>query len=651
MTPLAFAVALALAAAPGLELTPVPGHPNLRARSVPEIPSALAEPLEQYQNARSALLADVLPDGGGVLVRTRFANTVQLHLVAAPLGTREQLTFGKEPVLAASFLPGDPRTVFYLQDQGGGEFYQVYRLDRRTGRSELLTDGKSRHESLLVSRNGTRLAFSSTARNGKDTDVWIADVARPREARRLTSEEGTWLPVDLTADGRRVLVRRERSIADAELWVVDADSGERRLLTDGKGSVRAARFSGDGRAAYVVTDRGADVNGLIRIPLDAPVRAERVGPALPWDVEDVEVAADGSRVAFLSNQDGYSRLYVVSPGSGRWREVKLPGSIVSGLRFPDRRSDRLFVAMESPRSPVDVWSVDLATVAGTLTRWTRSEVGGLDPEGFVTPELVRYPSTDGITVPAFLYRPRGATGRVPVVIDWHGGPEGQALPRFLPYTQFLVNELGVAVLAPNVRGSDGYGKVYLAADDGVRREAALADIGATLDFVARRPELDPARVAVFGGSYGGYMVLASLAFFSDRVRAGVDVVGISSLVTFLEHTQAYRRDLRRAEYGDERIPEVRAVLERISPLAHVDRIRAPLLVVQGRNDPRVPESEAEQVVRAVRASGNEAWYLLALDEGHGFQKKENRDVYTAAVALFLEKVLAPAPAPEAPGAR
>ena len=204
-------------------------------------------------------------------------------------------------------------------------------------------------------------------------------------------------------------------------------------------------------------------------------------------------------------------------------------------------------------------------------------------------------------------------------------------------------ELGVAVLAPNVRGSDGYGKRYLAMDDGPRREQALGDIGATFDFVATRPDLDAARLAVYGGSYGGYMVLASLAFFGERVRAAVDVVGISSIPTFLRSTAEYRRDLRRAEYGDERVPEVLAVQERISPLEHVDRLRAPLFVIQGRNDPRVPQSEAEQIVRAVQAKGKEVWYLLALDEGHGFQKKENRDTMSAAVALFLEKqLLAPA---------
>jgi dipeptidyl aminopeptidase/acylaminoacyl peptidase len=298
------------------------------------------------------------------------------------------------------------------------------------------------------------------------------------------------------------------------------------------------------------------------------------------------------------------------------------------------------VALSPPTAPLDVHVVDLRS--GKAERWTRSEVGGLDSSTFVEPELVRYPSKGGVAVPAFLYRKPGRERR-PVVVVWHGGPEAQFRPAFGPFVQFLATELGVAVLAPNVRGSDGYGKRYLAMDDGVRREEALADIGATFGFVASRHDLDASRLAVYGGSYGGYMVLASMAFFGERVKAAVDVVGISSLPTFLRSTAEYRRDLRRAEYGDERVPEVLAVQERISPLNHVDALRAPLFVIQGKNDPRVPQSEAEQIVKAVREKGKEVWYLLALDEGHGFQKKENRDTMTAAVALFLEKQLLASP--------
>ncbi len=633
----ALALVVLLAAAPSdLDLAPVRGHPNLLALGVPEVPAALSDRLEQYQNARSATLFDVAPDGNAVLVGTRFASTVQLHLVSRPLGMREQLTFGKEPVRAARFAPGDPRSVYYLSDVGGGENYQLYRLDRRTGRSELLTDGKSRHDALVVSRDGRRLAYAGTGRNGKDTDVYLAETARPGEARRVVEAQGTFFPVELSPDGSRLLVQQFRSIADSELLLVDVSTGARRSLLTGKGSVRDAAFSADGRAVYAVTDRLSDANALVRVELGSPGAEPRLAaPGVEADVERLAVAPDG-RVAFTTNADGYSALHLLDPRTGKLSGTALPKGVADALRFPVGRSDRLAVALTLPSSPLDVHVVDLK--AGRLERWTRSELGGLDPGTLVEPELVSYPSAGGVRVPAFLYRKAGE-GKRPVVVLWHGGPEAQFRPTFAPFVQFLASELGLAVLAPNVRGSDGYGKRYLAMDDGIRREEALADIGATFDFVASRKDLDASRLAVYGGSYGGYMVLASMAFFGERVRAGVDVVGISSLPTFLRSTAEYRRDLRRAEYGDERVAEVLAVQERISPLGHVEKLRAPLFVVQGKNDPRVPQSEAEQIVKAVRAKGKEVWYLLALDEGHGFQKKENRDVMTAAIALFLERQL------------
>jgi dipeptidyl aminopeptidase/acylaminoacyl peptidase len=644
MTALALALLLAsdpaAAAAPAssLEVVPVPGRANLLRLGIPEIPPELSARLAQYQNARAAVLQDVSDDGRTLLVTTRFGNTAQLHVVTAPLGMREQITFGEEPVSSARFAPGDPRTVYYLQDRGGGEAYQLHRLDRRTGRAELLTDGKSRHEALLVSRDGRRLAYAGTGRNGKDTDVYVADPALPREARRAVEGAGTFFPVDFSPDGTRLLVTQFRSIADADLFVVDLASGARTPLLDGEGSLRDAAFAADGRSVYAVTDRGGEWNVLVRIDLARPgVGAAPVAttPRIAWDVEQVAVARDGT-VALSVNEDGSSRFRVLDPRTGRLTSIPGLAGVAGRIVFPRGRSDLLAIGVGTPTSPFDAFVADFQT--GKVTRWTRSEVGGLDPGTFVEPQLVRYPTSGGAKVPAFLYRPRGA-GRWPVVVQWHGGPEGQHRPGFSPTVQFLVVELGFAVLQPNVRGSDGYGKAWLAMDDGVKREEALRDIPATFDFVASRPDLDPARVAVTGGSYGGYMTLATVALFPGRARAAASTVGISSLATFLESTQPYRRELRRAEYGDERIPEIRAVQERISPLTHAARIDAPLLVVQGKNDPRVPQGESEQIVKAVRANGKEVWYLLALDEGHGFQKKVNRDYATEVSMAFLQRML------------
>ncbi|HXX32259.1 MAG TPA: alpha/beta fold hydrolase [Myxococcaceae bacterium] len=628
-------------AAGRVELSAVPGNPNVLASQVPAVPPELVARVFQYSNARSAVLRDVSEDGRQVLIGTRFGSTEQLHRVSAPLGAREQLTFFEEPVAKAAFLPGDPSTIFFLQDSGGGEFYQLQRLDLRTARVEMLTDGRSRHQTFVLSREGKWLAYSGTGRNGKDTDVYLLEVADAHTPRRLTELAGTWTPLEFAPGGARLLVLEERGTDDADLWLVELSTGARRRLTPdpavaGKARIVSAFFAPDGRSVYLITDRSSPFTTLRRIDLDrAEAAQEPVVPELRWDVELAAVAADGTLV-LSTNEDGFSRAYLLR--GKRLEALPIPAGVLAGFRFPRDRSDVLFLSLETATSPVDVWQLSLRTKK--LVRWTKSEVGGLDAGRFVAPRLVRYPSSDGLSIPALLYAPRDVPKgtRVPVIVYWHGGPEGQERPIFRPFFQLLL-EQGMAVLAPNVRGSDGYGRAYLAADDGVKREQALADIGATVQWISLQPGLDAGRVAAFGGSYGGYMSLASAAFYPAAFRAAVDAFGISNLVTFLQTTQAYRRDLRRAEYGDERLPEVRAVQERISPLHAADRIQAALLVLQGNNDPRVPRSEAEQIVRAARSHGREVWYWLALNEGHGFKKKENRDLATAVEVLFLRRTL------------
>jgi dipeptidyl aminopeptidase/acylaminoacyl peptidase len=616
----------------------VAGRANLLQSGVPAVPDAMWQRAEQLLEARAARLLDVSGSGDEVLITTRFGQSMQLHVVDRPMGARTQITFGREPVTQGAFLPGDPGVVFFLRDVGGSENWQIHRLDRRTGRSERITDGKSRNEALVLSPDGKVLAYGSTGRNGKDTDVLVAETARPGQSRTLFEEPGTWYPVDFSHDGRQLLVVRFRSIADSDLFLVDVASGARRALTpaSGKGSVGKARFSADGKSVYFVTDRQGDFDELYRLDLGDPAAAPRsLTRNQRWDVEGLAVARDGSRIALTVNADGASRLYFLEPRSGRLVPGDLPQGVASSLRFPDRKPGALFLGLSTPRSPGDVWQVTPGKKEPT--RWTRSEIGGIDPATLSEPLLVHYPGQDGVSIPAWLYLPKGG-GKRPVVISWHGGPEGQERPTFQPLAQLLVQG-GMAVLLPNVRGSSGYGKAFLAMDDGVKREQALGDIGATLDYVASRPDLDAGRVGVYGGSYGGYMVLATAAFYPGRIRSAVDVVGISSIPTFLESTAPYRRDLRRAEYGDERDPAVRAVLERISPLNRVNDITAALYVIQGKNDPRVPQSEAEQIVAAVRGKGKDVWYLLALDEGHGFQKKENRDYAVVTTVDFLERTL------------
>jgi dipeptidyl aminopeptidase/acylaminoacyl peptidase len=631
--------------------TPEPGvvdDGTVRLEGTPEIPEALHARLQQFLETRSATVQEIADDGGSLLVTTRFANTAQLHHLAAPSGARRQLTFSDEPVYGAAFYPADPHSVLLQEDVGGGENYQLYRLDRRSGRRTRITDGTSRNIEFLFSRDGARLAYVSNARNGRDMDVWMSDGASVGEL--FLERSGDWHLVEFSRDGGKLLLLEYVSILDQRVHLVDVASRTvTRLSPASPGADRAAAFSADGRTLYLASDRLGEHAELYEVSLADAARASDpttwrpLTRDVPWNVEEIALSPDGRTLALTINEDGISRLRLLDTRSRRLTTVEgLPRGVITGLRFA-RSAPVVAFSVSASAMSGDAFTYDVR--ARRVTRWTESEMGGLDPAVFVEPELVRFPTFDGRTIPAFYYRPRQARegARVPVVVSIHGGPESQARPWFSPLTQYLAAEAGIAVVVPNVRGSDGYGKTYLALDDGRRREDSVRDIGSVLDWIATRPELDATRVAVYGGSYGGYMVLASLVHFGDRLRAGVDVVGIANFVTFLENTAPYRRDLRRVEYGDESDPEMRAFLASVSPVTRVDRIRSALFVAHGANDPRVPAAEAEQIVRAVRAGGQDVWYMLARNEGHGFLRKANRDRFTELAVLFLERHLAAAP--------
>jgi len=355
----------------------------------------------------------------------------------------------------------------------------------------------------------------------------------------------------------------------------------------------------------------------------------------------VAASRDGRWLAYTANEAGASSLYLAPAARPqKARRIAVPRGVISALLF-DRASRRLGVTLSGAASEADVFAVDAPS--GKVTRWTSSEVGGLDPATFVTPELIEVPSFDKLKIRAWYYRPspswRPARKPLPVVVSLHGGPEGESVASFSPIVQYLVNDLGAAVLAPNVRGSGGFGKKFLALDDGALREGAVKDLGALLDWIATRPELDKTRVAVIGGSYAGYLVLASLIQFGDRLRCGVATAAITNFVTFLARTEDVRRDARRQEYGDERDPRTRDLLLRLSPLPNAAALKQPLFVVHGLNDPRVPVAEVEQLVQTVRRNGAEVWYLLASDEGHGLQKRANLDFYQNAFLAFFERFL------------
>jgi dipeptidyl aminopeptidase/acylaminoacyl peptidase len=611
---------------------------NLIFEGIPPPDAKLEARLDAYLQSREATFLDWLPDGR-MLIATRFGDSVQVHRVAAALGAREQLTFYHDPIswVRAASTGG---SFAFLKDQEWDENYQLY-VQAPNGTVRQVTSGNFIHGSPVWAHDGKRVAFYGNDRDGLSYDVYVADVTSGGAPQLVVGgRQDSWYPLGWSPDDSQLLVWRYDSLEESYLYVADVASGTLTPVDPSgrKIGIRMAKLAADGRGVYVVSDEGREFNALTYTDL-ATHASHQASAHSRWDVEDFDVSADGRYIAYAFNEDGISRLTVLDTQRKiDLAPVGLPQGRITNLHF-DASGSKLGLSAESAQSPRDAYVYEPET--GKLERWTRSEPGPVGVANLAAPELIRYPTWDRSgghprMLTAYVYRPSAAP--CPVVIYIHGGPEDQYRPVWDPFVQFLVRELGYAVVAPNVRGSSGYGKSFLALDNGVLREDAVRDIGSLLVWIGAQPAFDRDHVAVMGASYGGYMTLASLVSYGERLSGGVDASGISNFVTFLRNTAPYRRDLRREEYGDERDPGMRAFLDRISPLSNAGRIRKPVLVVQGLNDVRVPASESEQLVWRVRAGGGEVWYLVAKDEGHGFRNKANHNVYLQTAAAFLMKL-------------
>ena len=642
------ALALLLTAGPFFALSSpaqdkvVQPNENLVVEGVPPIPASLAEKVGRYSEFRTGGFASWHPTRREMLIATRFADTYQVHLVKFPGGARTQLTFFPDNIRGIAYQPAKGNSFVFLKDIGGGEFYQLYRYDFATGDITLLTDGKSRNTDPRWSYQGDRIAFGSTRRNGKDLDIWIVNASDPTSARMVAQlEGGGWAVSDWSPDGGKLLVINSVSASESYVWFVDVASGKTELLTPKSGSETVAynnaQFAKDGKGVYLTSDKDSEFQRLVYLDL-ATYQTVVLTPKLNWDVDEFDLSRDGSRIAFEANEDGVSILHVLDTRTRKeFALPKLPLCVMWGLKWHENSHDLGF-NLSTASQPYDAYSLDINS--GKVERWIFSETGGLNTSGFAQPQLIHWNSWDGRSISGFLYRPSSKFSKKhPVIMDIHGGPEGQFRPDFNGRDNYYINELNIAMIYPNVRGSTGYGKSFQKLDNGFLREGSYKDIGALLQWIKAQADLDGDRIMITGGSYGGHMTLATAVFYDDLIRCSVDVVGISNLVTFLENTSPYRQDLRRVEYGDERDPKMREFLQRIAPINNAHKITKPLFVVQGMNDPRVPRTEAEQMVATVRKNGTPVWYLMAKDEGHGFGKKKNSDFQFYATVLFIQQYL------------
>jgi Tol biopolymer transport system component/dienelactone hydrolase len=606
---------------------------------IPPLDASLAARVGRYEAWRQAAFLDWLPDGS-MLVATRFGAQSQVHRVVSPLGMRQQLTFGAGSVLAAR-APHSGNGFVFVRETGGHPqlFYYPY-AGNAAGAARQLTQGNYLHGSPVWSHDGKRIAFYGTDRTGINDDIYVVDISagtRPQLA--IAGSSGSWRPLDWSQDDRKLLLLNTVSPQKSALFVADVATGALTPVAVPESRIIAAKFAPDGVGFDLLADAQSDFEQLLYYnPITHAIR--RVSADVPWDVESFAISSGGHYVAYVVNDDGQSQLTVLD--TLRNLQLKPPGlddGRIENPRFDDAGQELAF-SYESARSPRDVYVYDVAH--GTVRRWTHSEIGPIDPASLATAQLVHYPTWDRLgmsrrTLSAYVYLPRGSAP-CPVLIALPGGPDlhAQSRPGWNPFLQFVVNDLGYAVITPDVRGSSGYGKAFRALDGGKRRDDAVRDVGALLVWIGLQPGLDSHRVAMMGHGYGGFLALASLAMYGDHLQGAIDVAGISSLVDFVDHSPAAERAQRVAELGDVQDTDMRAFLDRISPLDNVALIHRPVLIVQGIDAPGSRAADSQQLVWRLRSEGNQAWFLSASDAGNDFTTPADRQAYLETAAQFLE---------------
>ena len=596
--------------------------------------------LEKYLNIRSAYQPSFSFDGQRLAFLTNITGVPQVWAMETRGGWPDQLTFGRDRVTRVEFSPQQDRLI-YARDVGGNENTQLFLLNGDGSSEQRLThDDGAMHIFGGWSPNGQHIAFSANQRHRGRYDIFLMDVDANQTVMIWQNDmPGIVAPVSFSPEGERLLIFFLHGSMNQDLYEVSLADGSVRHLTPHSGEVRYSppAYSADGQALYCLCDWEREFRGVIKLSL---VDLSLLPVAQPEaEVDLLVVSPEGRYVAWATNIEGAHTLHCLSLGSGETRQLtSLPRGVISPLDFTapvfSPQSNQLAFSFSTARRTSDLWVWDLE--GEVLQPVTRSSHAGIAHASFVEPDLIYYPTFDRRQIPAWFYRPRDHDQPWPVVVYVHGGPEGQTQPLLFPLLQYLVCR-GYAVLAPNVRGSTGYGKTYVRLDDIEKRMDAVADLAHAVYWLHEQSDIDCKRIAVYGGSYGGFMVLAALTTYPELWAAGVDIVGLSNFVTFLQNTGAYRRSAREAEYGN--LEHHQEFLTQISPVHHVDKIKAPLMVIHGANDPRVPLEEAEQIVNALRAREVPVEFLVYADEGHGLVKLDNKlDAYPR-IAAFLDRHL------------
>ena len=625
----------------------VPGE-NLVIEGVPGIPMEIAEATKKFTETVPTIMSTWHPVKREMLVGKRAGNVTQVHWLGTPLGAPKKLTDYPDPVGGGSFQPTTGKYFLFFKATGGNEVSQMYRYDVDSGKiTQLTTDVKKRVNGGPWSTAGDRYLYTAVATGAASasesfkTEMYSIDPVDPSSSKLVTAFDGVgWGPGDWSPDDKWLTISQYISANESYIWLMNIATGEKTLLTP-KGAEKVAyegaRFSADGKGIYFTSDAGSEFQRLTYMDL-ATRKTTTLTANINWDVSGFSLSEDGKWLAFATNEDGFYKVHLLDTATGKEVKLpKLPPGQIGGVNF-HRGTNELGFNVSSYGSIADVYSLDLKT--NKLTHWAKTELNGYETAGSREPELIRWKSFDDKTISGFINRPPTKfAGKRPVIINIHGGPEGQATPGPLGRNGYYINEMGIALIYPNVRGSSGYGKTFLGLDNGFKREDSVKDIGALIDWIAKQPDLDKDRIMVTGGSYGGYMTLAVATNYNDKIRCSLDIVGISNFVTFLKNTETYRRDLRRVEYGDERDPKMNEFLTKISPLTNASKITKPMLVVQGKNDPRVPYTEAEQIVAALKKNNTPVWFLMANDEGHGFGKKNNVDYQFYSSIMFVKEHL------------